>query len=307
MRLIYTTTLITLAVMVTFSLATSLFSTRHIQRSYESLEDNIALNNLGRVNYAIADRLAALEKTAADWGIWDDTYNFIQTGDQSYIDLNLSQEYFTRMNLGLIAFFDTSNQMVFYLSLDTETEQMMELRSEDLSELQRFIPVSLESHKIKNSGIISLYDRLMLVTSHPILRSDNRGPASGTILKGTWLDERLVNEIAHSTRLNFTILPFSPTELRGLSGESLHPLVSGGQTLIVKPDIRTLNAYELVNDYKNNPVLINQISEPRDAYAQGRQVIAWWNTVLLALAIIFVGMLIILIYLLIIRRLQRLT
>jgi len=94
---------------------------------------------LGALSYLISD----LEADTADWAAWDDTYAFIEDGNEKYIQSNLGDETFTTSRLNLMLFIHSSDHIVFGKAFDLENEE------------ETPIPQDLLGHLSGNSPLMS--------------------------------------------------------------------------------------------------------------------------------------------------------
>src|SRR5512136_469434 len=73
--------------------------------SFARLEEQDARRNVSRVQSAISDSLETLKAVDGDWAAWDDTYAFIEDGNEAYIQANLIDSAFTNLQLNLVLYF----------------------------------------------------------------------------------------------------------------------------------------------------------------------------------------------------------
>ena len=66
----------------------------NIQKGFDGLERQAVTENLHRVQNALRRDLKNLEGMAADWGLWDDTYHYLQTGADASVEANLTAHSF---------------------------------------------------------------------------------------------------------------------------------------------------------------------------------------------------------------------
>ena len=87
--------------------------------SFSEQEVQDATQNVDRVKSALADNLTALEGTARDWSLWDDTYTYIEDHNRAYFDSNLAGNTPMESNrLSLMLFIDSNGQVVFQKSFN---------------------------------------------------------------------------------------------------------------------------------------------------------------------------------------------
>src|SRR5687768_2090293 len=81
--------------------------------SYAQLEEQGVRQNVERVQAALLDKLATLNRTAGDWAPWDDTYAFVEDQNEQYIENNLPGSTLPNLKLNFMLFINTSDQLVF--------------------------------------------------------------------------------------------------------------------------------------------------------------------------------------------------
>jgi sensor domain CHASE-containing protein len=173
-----------------------------IQPSFSALENQEINKGITQAMSTLNYRLIELEGKVKDYSFWDDTYYFVQDGNQDYTENNFVDETFENLNLNLIAIVNNSRSLMYYQSFDlnnsakvqTSEEIKMVLTSDDC--IWEF-PSSEEVV----SGIVLFDNKLMLVAASPILTSLNEGPTMGGMLFGKYLDEQEVNKLTEIMNL----------------------------------------------------------------------------------------------------------
>src|SRR5688500_11363781 len=202
--LIITFTLIGLVAILYFVSQTILLN------SFIELENENVRQNVERGAAALLDHFSELNTTAGDWAPWDETYTFVETPNEAYIEANLADGTFSNLDLNFMLFFDTSDQLVFGKAFDLINQTEIE------------VPQSLKAHFAKNTflfehsdpessmaGILLLPDQApLVVASRPIVTNDYQGPIHGTLIIGRYIDMEQVAALAEKTRLNISIERF---------------------------------------------------------------------------------------------------
>lgn len=96
------TILIAVAVIITFTLTSYLISHYILTGSFLYLEKFYVQNNVLRAENALAENLKQINKLAADWAAWDDTYFFMENADEKYIKSNFVDSTFIEQQLNII-------------------------------------------------------------------------------------------------------------------------------------------------------------------------------------------------------------
>ena len=71
----------------------------NIQKGFDRLERQAMTENLNRVQNAMTRDLKNLEGMAADWGLWDDTYQYLMSLNEAYVAANLTPQTFGELHL----------------------------------------------------------------------------------------------------------------------------------------------------------------------------------------------------------------
>ena len=85
-------------------------------------EEKSTTRDVTRLLAALDDQIAVMDATVGDWAPWDDTYEFIRSGEPGYIDSNLPNATFTNLGVELMLFINNSGQIVFGKMVDLDSE-----------------------------------------------------------------------------------------------------------------------------------------------------------------------------------------
>jgi len=227
---------------------------------------------LGALSYLISD----LEVDTADWAAWDDTYAFIEDGNDEYIQSNLVDETFITMRLNLMLFVHSSGHIVFGKAFDLENEETTPIPPDLLAHLSAnsLLLSQADTHNF-TSGIISLKRGPVLIASQPILTSEDEGPARGTLIFARYLDSRTINELAQVTLFPITVHSISEEAYPDFK-EALASLLHD-RPIFVKPlGTEYIGGYALIKDIYGKPGFVLRVEIPRDAYQLGQVVTSYY-------------------------------
>jgi sensor domain CHASE-containing protein len=100
-------------VLIVFMAVSTTISYYVVTHRFAGLEQKFMETHLLRIRNELSDRLANLEALCADWGPWDDTYQFINDLNTDYINDNLIDETFSNFRLNFMLFFDSEGRPVY--------------------------------------------------------------------------------------------------------------------------------------------------------------------------------------------------
>jgi len=244
--------------------------------SYTDLENQSTHRDVERAVTAYSQALSRLETTTTEWAAWDDTYDFIAEPDEEYIRSNLTDSTFVEMGLNLMLYVDPSRETVFGKAFDLDSEEEIALPPNIAKYLAQHDYLVTHPHtESRYTGTIVLPEGPMIISSHPILTSENEGPIRGTLITGRYLDAAKIAELAETTLLSITIHKFNdplipPDFLAARSS------ISTASPVFVQPlGEQSIAGYTLIEDIRGNPALMLKVDAPRDIYHQGQSAISY--------------------------------
>ena len=188
-----------------FAVMAILISAFVVFPGFRDLQEDEAKEDSHRCISAIKRENYHVSMLTLDWASWSDTYEFVENPKQVYIDSNLDN-IFNTSDLNLLLFYNTSGELVWGKTYDSENEKFIDLKPFDKKTLNK--DHFLLQHKnltSDNRGIISTEYGPMLIASRPITRTDQTGPSRGTLIMGKFLNKELVSKITKQIDVKFSI------------------------------------------------------------------------------------------------------
>ncbi|MBI4313123.1 MAG: HAMP domain-containing protein [Chloroflexi bacterium] len=257
---------------LTFSLLVALFAATElvVKAGFRTLETQEAHHNMQRIMSALDDEVATLDATAQDWATWDDTYGFVEDGNEAFASSTLADGSFVNNRLNVMLFVHSSGRLVFSKAYDLENRRETPVPP---SLLAHIAPGSLlldhEMHS-RMAGFLSLPEGTLLVSSHPILTSEGFGPPRGSLVFGRYLDSNETERLAKATLYSLQTYPRNSPDLPAYVREALASL-SGEDSVTVEPlDASSIAGVVALKDMYGDPALVLVGEFPRDIYKQGR-------------------------------------
>lgn len=250
MNLRFKTILILFIIFITFILSIYFFSFRIIFSGFEELEREDAIRNINILENALSNEINYIDSTTYDWAAWNDTYEFIEFPNEEYIESNLVDSTFVALRINVMLFFNSSNALVYGKAFDLENETEIPIPQQLLEYIEQ--NDFLLNHKSINSSIVGIIaiDNPMIISSRPILTSEDKGPIRGTLIMACYL-KPIINEIAQL--FNFSI-----------------SFVKDQNEFLIQTNENTLYAYYPLKDIKNETAFSIKLTMSRDIYKQGK-------------------------------------
>lgn len=276
-------------------------------RSFISLEQSHADQDLGRIDQALDQINYALYTFTSDWSHWNDLYDFMQDKNPSFVSNNLNMTAFVNSHINLLSYWDKSGHLKVGSGIDTNGKKIISF------------PKGIENYIYPNSPLLSrkdvnqdirgyakVQDGILLVAASAITDGDKLMPILGATVTGRWFDQALVNKIADTTKLEVKLyLPDAISKNTQLS-EVFHAISKSDPHLSEPIDEDFLQGFTLLKDINNKPIGMLRMQTPRTIYKTGQEAIRYYLSSFMILAILFSGLILWLLRSLIIRRLEKL-
>jgi len=258
-------------------------------RGLEEIEERNTSQHVEQTLGALSYLISNLEADTADWASWDDTYAFIEDGNNEYIQSNLIDETFITLRLNLMLFVNSSGQIVFSKAFDLENEVETSIPQDLLGHLSAdgLLLSQAATHNF-TSGIISLKRGPLLIASQPILTSEDEGPARGTLIFARYLDSRVISELAQVTLFPITVHSISEEASPDFK-EAVTSLLQDRPVFLKPLNEESIGGYALIKDIYGTPSFVLRVEVPRDAYQLGQVTTSYYILLILGVGVLVGG------------------
>lgn len=260
---------------------------------------------LKQFNKLIQNISGSLVNTANDWSKWDETYFFVNDKNQSYIDGNLNKNSFNNLEIHVMSFINIKGEIVYTKIQDENLNSSPELTQQfnktitNLPFLQKF-----ENKTSNHTGFILINNKPMLITSAAIYDSNTEGECRGTYIIGKFLN---LEQIQKSYEYPLHFYQYNNNSEDPDIKEVLTFLNKDNTSHFSKTNNKKIDAYSLINNIKNKPLLIAKIEIPRSIYGQSKETLYYTMIILCILTILFAFITHLLLDRFVIKRLKKLS
>jgi len=271
--------------------------------SFLTLEREQVVQNVFRLDNAIDSHLNNLDVKIADWGRWDDVYQFVNDRNQGFIDSNLGPTSVRNLGINTMVYLDLSGEVVISQSVYGDEDS-----SELPAGLNEFLASSIviakynATNTITNANIshdiISLRDGPMMVAYGPVVHSDGAGPVNGVIMFGRWLDQDLIAELSQTIELGVTVEPYRSDSDRA----DLFVIEDGHRVGIDYLNNEQIQGFLFVDDAYGQSVAKASVIFDRSVYVEGVQAINLFFLLYLSASVVIFILIILVIEFFILRR-----
>jgi signal transduction histidine kinase len=292
------TILIILCVTIPLFAAIYLISDRVAMNGFEELEQTSVEQNLLRATDVIIAKIQSLENLNQDWSCWDDTYYYAQNANPGFIEKNMMDSTFQTTELNLIMILDKEGHLLYGKAYDLANLKEIPVPTEIGNYIAQGSLNKLVAEHITNAGIVLTVDYPVMMALEPIRDSNGLGPTTGTFITGVFMDSNIIDSFRKTTHLTMTISDFNDPAQPDDFNAAKKSLSGSGENFIQPLDSKTITGYRLMNDVWGKPALLLRVDMPRDIYSQGSDTIGYLNIIW-----VFVGIVFIVLFVLIMRRL----
>ncbi len=262
-----------------------------IYPNYAALELAQAKKDLDRCMEALKDEIGHLDAFTNDWSAWDDTYRFVTDPSHAYIASNLGQQTFIDNQLNLIAFYTPQGRQVWARTYDRSIGGPVPIRPFDTPFLSPEHPLLRRAEPdAPVRGIFSTNHGPMLIASRPILTSDRRGPARGSLIMGRLLDELVAAHLRDRTQVNHRIWSLKEADLAPEERKAIRHIEADGP-VYSRTEKQKRYTYAVAPGIAGTPGLLLRTDLSRQITAKGFAVIhyAVVSDALVTIAILIVS------------------
>ncbi len=262
-------------------------SSRIFLSSFALLEEKDVRRNVSRVINLISDDLDTMGGSAGDWSFWDDTYQFIQDMNESYVAKNLQGDTFKELRANLMLYFDTAGRLRYGKGYDFMADHDMPVPESIKRVLIPGHPLLVHPNPESIvQGLLLLPEGPLLVVSRPITRSERINPIMGTFVMGRFLDDRQVQRIAKATHLTVAFKPFAALK-QDDDWRLAKVRLAKPEEMFILPGQSEVSGFASLQDLYGHPALLLKVSQEREIYQQGRQSVRYFMLLIVLVGLIF--------------------
>jgi sensor domain CHASE-containing protein len=242
-----------------------------ITPAFEELELEAAHADLVRADQAIQTDIENLEAVSLDWGPWDDIYEYVAGRNPGFQKSNLVRATLTNLGLDMVAVYELGGRLKWSQLLHDGDELPLEV----LALLGDDGPAAhlLTEHANADSrtvGIVNTALGPMIISSQPILRSDDSGPVAGALVMAQFLNEDRLARLQGRTEVDMT---WMLVENYVVDGERELSDIPVGELPVRLSDEIVTNCIVLA-DILGNPYLLVSANTPRTITSLGQKTVS---------------------------------
>jgi sensor domain CHASE-containing protein/HAMP domain-containing protein len=278
--------------------------------SFREMERRDSLDDLRRVSQAIANEIKHLDTTCHDWSAWDDTCDFVETGNPGYVEANLQSASLESANVDLMYFVHLDGRVV-HRSVREAEEGAPPIDLEGFPEdhvAEGFELGGMVGIEDSIQGLLTTSSGPMLVASRPIVTSARTGPVRGYLVMGRVLDGPAIAALHDQIRVDFGLHVLRDIVDPSTSlGRARVAIEGGDKELLLPRDDQVMLAYAPILGIDGKPALLIETVIPRTILAEGLKVTGYSLASSIGAGALVLGLLLFLLQKTVVRPLRELT
>jgi sensor domain CHASE-containing protein/signal transduction histidine kinase len=277
-------------------------------QGFARVEENTMRVNITRAVNAMNQSLENLASKSSDWGMWDDTCQFVADQNEAFVKSNVSPLALRSIQVDGMVLTNRDGKPVLDVILERDNDDDV-LASGRLASILTSYPSLTQFSGIDqvHSGFLLTALGPMMVVSRPILNSQGSGEIQGTLLFVKRIDDAIAQSIEKNTRLHTALHRIGEIDLPGDFSDALQIMGSGNQIHVHPTTDRLITAYTTLHDINSRPLMMMRVSSPRLEYQWGQTTIRYLLLSLIAVAVVSAVLVVVLIEKVVLRRLAGLA
>lgn len=237
---------------------------------FQEIENQRVERNIRRISAIVDDRFNQLKLKLSDWTIWDDTYQYLNDGNRTYAESNLSEASFESIGVDEVLFIKKSGEVMKHVRV---SKKYLNGELDDVA--QHFATGSallkIDDPKGSKQGVLKVKDGLLLFMVQNVFKSDGSGDPNGYMVFGRYFDDSLINAMKDLTQFEAQIELWDDPKIGSDYLVVKNKYISSGEKSVVRIfDDKTISGYLVIEDVFGKPAAIVRSDIGRDITMQGK-------------------------------------
>ena len=247
------------------------------------------LKSLDSYKKIINKEIKSLDVLCKNHAYRDDIYEFVRNENKDYLKSNFLPTDFEDNRIDFVIIADNSGNTLYSQAYDYENKKPAAV-SPDIKDFLNNNPQLLFagiSYADKVSGIFNVSDKYVIYSSNKIIKSNNSGPALGSLIMGRYLDENTLSVLSEITGSQIKFLPIEEIMLSDGKTDVAEE-ISRTKTYYIYPESDSMmNAFIPVADFRGDIIGAFQVNITRDIFLEGMSNILDFSFLVLISIILF--------------------
>lgn len=250
-------TMIILSLTLSFFITSQIIFTASSTESENNYTNSVLKNTVNSLN----NDLSSLNNTVKDWANWDDAYNFVSGNNPDFINHSLTNNTFSRLNINLIIFKDSSGKIIYAKAYDLKNNTELPLPDN----LQGVVSnSSLNLSRDENSGVSGvaiINGTPVLLAAKPVLKSSGESSAKGTLIMGKFLNPNELKSLSNNGIV--TVQRYKTVTPNSEFYNAKSALLNGSDSYTNVVNSDSIAGYTILKGVTGEPTVILKVELPR--------------------------------------------
>lgn len=205
--------LIYLLVSMIIGAVISTFTVSVLSIAYVHQEEEAGVQkNIKNANYILTSRINMIESVLVDWSHWDDTYQFMNDGNESYIEVNLGQETLSNYDLTSMIFLNT-DYSIKNISFSNESQSSLIEPLLKKPEIIKRLLSTVDKDTLQ-TGVTAIDNELYLISANGITTSDGSQKTNGYLIFIQPIGAQFLSDVENllSSKMDYQVSTETPLQ-----------------------------------------------------------------------------------------------
>jgi signal transduction histidine kinase len=245
-----------------------------------------------RIGYALDMTLEALESMAGDWGNWADAYQFVQSPNVAFVNLNVTPATMRQLRANALLIVDLNGGYLLSSARNFDTGEPLDLDLAARKALPDDFPWRKNLADGKPArGLVRTNRGVMMIAAAPVLDGSGGGRPLGMVIMGRLLTPAQVRMIGAQAQASLAILWDHPV---------------AGPDEIAETDTST-QVFKSFADVYGKPLTTFRVEVPRRITARGQGAVTYASLYLIGAAVTVLLLLVVALNRIVLKPLARVT
>ncbi len=260
--------------------------------SFAELEREEAETSIKRIGHALDMNLESMESLAGDWGNWADAYQFMQTPNAEFVNLNVTAATMKQLKTNALLIVDLSGGYLFSSARIWDTGEPLDLDLTARKALPEDFPWRRNLAEGKPArGLLRTNRGVMMMAAAPVLDGSGGGQHLGMVIMGRLLTPAQVQIIGAQAQASLAML---------------RDHLSAGGEEIAETDTAT-QIFKSFTDVYGKPLMTFRVEVPRRITERGRGAVTYASLYLIGAAVTVLLLLVVVLNRIVLKPLARVT
>ena len=230
---------------------------------------------LETLNSALQRTVTELDGTAADYAMWDPTYDFMKGRSGDYPRVAFSETAFENYDIQLVMLISPDDRVL--LQQQFHERYGPPVGTNDVSAIRAITHefTATIGERAPARGVVAAPGAPFVVSMRPVMRSSGKGEVAGMLVMARRIDANEISEMEQSVHSSVMIQPHTVHEATAVywRGDPGRLILQDGSVAWMERSDRTVLGDLLIGDLMGRPGFILRLTTDRTLYHRSRRLI----------------------------------